>query len=396
MAYKMIYEELIVQPEIWKKLTSYFTENKLPNAFLLYGNEGVGKEAHAIEFASFINCRNKKLFHSCGACESCKKMKILQHGNLKLIHPMPRKKNLKNLSSPLESFSKSELEDYNNQLLLKGKEPYYKINLSKSNSILINSIRSLKKELSLSSIERGWNIVLIMEAEKLCYPNNVSANSLLKILEEPPEKTLFILTTSNYSKIIDTIKSRCQSVFLPPVSVNKICSIIDDNISNADKLMIATISNGSIDLAKKIENSIDEVYDNLKLFISSLYDPNHSYNNKIIEKFNSIKRSKNKDELTIFYRSMMIYFKDLFIYSNSKNTDDVVYKNLEAHYNKITNHNTDTNWDSCITIIENTCDYIERNAYTPLAVNGMLIELRNIINNKYHPPFNMYKWLEIG
>ena len=75
---------------------------------------------------------------------------------------------------------------------------------------------------------------------------------------------------------------------------------------------------------------------------------------------------------------------------------NIVYKNLEGHYNKITNYNTDAKWDLCITIIENTCDYIDRNAYSPLAINGMIIELKNIINNKSDINFDMHEWLEIG
>ena len=72
----MIYEKLIIQPKIWGKLTDYFTKNKLPNAILIHGNEGIGKEAHAIEFASFINCDNKIKLESCGTCNSCMKMKF--------------------------------------------------------------------------------------------------------------------------------------------------------------------------------------------------------------------------------------------------------------------------------------------------------------------------------
>ena len=390
----MIYKELITQPLLWERLTEYHIKNKLPNALLLYGNDGAGKEAHALEFASFINCNRRSDRKSCGLCSSCMKMKTFQHGNLKLIHPMPNKKTTKSSQSPLSSFSKSELEDYNNQLLLKGKEPYYKLKLPKANSILINSIRALKKELSLSSIEEGWNVILILDAEKLCYPNNVSANSLLKILEEPPEKTLFILITSNYARIIDTIKSRCQNIFFPPIEINKIYNTIDSSINENDKLVIATISNGSMNLAKKIEQDLDIVYENLKSFISCCYDSGYKNNSLIIDKISIMKRSNNSlDSTAIFFRSIMIYFKDLFIFSKSKDIDNIIYKNLEGHYSKITNHNADTSWDSCITIIENTYDYIERNASLPLAVNGMIVELKNIINNKTHAIFDMHEWI---
>ena len=75
---------------------------------------------------------------------------------------------------------------------------------------------------------------------------NVSANALLKILEEPPPKTLFILTTSSYSKIIDTIKSRCQNIFFPRISNNKLSQFMKNNISDIDKEIITNISNGNI------------------------------------------------------------------------------------------------------------------------------------------------------
>ena len=107
-----------------------------------------------------------------------------------------------------------------------------------------------------------------------------------------------------------------------------------------------------------------------------------------------MKRSNNSlDSMAIFFRSIMINFKDLFIFSKSKDIDNIIYKNLEGHYSKITNHNADTSWDSCITIIENTYDYIERNASLPLAVNGMIVELKNIINNKTHAIFDMHEWI---
>ena len=390
----MIYQNLIIQPKIWNKLTNYSTKKRLPNAFLFYGETGSGKEAHAIEFAALINCISPKNRESCGECNSCIKMKMLQHGNLKLIHPLPR--GTKNISSvsPLESLNKNELEDYQDMLLLKATNPYYKIKLPKSNSILISSIRSLKKDLSLSSIEKGWNIIIILESEKLCYPNNVSANAVLKILEEPPEKTLFILITSNYSKIIDTIKSRCQSIFFPQLPINKLHNLITSNLNDTDKNIIANVANGDINLIKKLENSIDSIYNDLKLFMNSCYSTDYKYNEQLIEKVNLLKRT-NDNQLSIFFRIIMIYFKDLFVFSQSKDIKYVVYKNLNKHYGKITSHHHNTDWKLCIDIIENTLNNIYRNASIPLSISGMLIEMRETITKKDITIFNINNWLEI-
>ena len=107
---------------------------------------------------------------------------------------------------------------------------------------------------------------------------------------------------------------------------------------------------------------------------------------------------RRRDNLSnlLFFRIITIYFKDLFIYSKSKNLENVVYKNLDKHYDKITNYHTNTNWDLCIAVIESTFNHIERNASVPLSINGMLIEIRAIINDIHSTPFDIHNWLEAG
>jgi DNA polymerase-3 subunit delta' len=272
-------------------------------------------------------------------------------------------------------------------------DPYYNIEVPKSNSILINSIRSLKKELTLSKIEKGWNIILILEAEKLCYPNNVAANALLKILEEPPEKTLFILITSNHSKIIDTIKSRCQSIFFPKIHHEKLYDLMNKDLSNEDKNIIISIADGNINIIKSLNNSIADIYNDLKIFIKSCYSNQHEYNDKIIQRVSLLKRT-NKVQLLIFFRIIMIYFKDLFVFSESNDIKYIVYKNLDNHYSKITSYYNQSEWNKCIDVVENTLNNIYRNASIPLCINGMLIEIQQTISGKKVELFDINDWLE--
>jgi len=390
----MIYKNANINQKIWERLNDYLIKDKLPNALLFHGYDGVGKEACAIEFATIINCNNKMAHASCGECISCVKMKKMQHGNIKLIHPMPRLKSKTSSGSPLENLSKTEIENYTEQLILKSNNPYYKINLPNSNSILINSIRYLKKELQLSSIEKGWNIVLILDADRLSYPSNVSANALLKILEEPPEKTLFILTTSNYSKIIDTIKSRCQEIFFPPLSTEYILKSLKNDLTYNDNYIISTISNGNMNIAIKLSDSIGDIYNDLKLFINACYTPNYKYNEKIVNRVNVLKRGENY-ELILFFRIITIYFKDLFVFSKSRDLKYVVYKNLDKHYQKMTKHYNNTRWEICIDILDNTQNNIMKNSSVPLSIHGMLIEIKKNISNKSEIiPFSINSWLQ--
>ena len=128
----------------------------------------------------------------------------------------------KKTDDPIENLDTKSLDELNSLYLAKSKNPYQTIELEKANTILLNSIRHLKKKLYLTNSSSNWNIVIITESEKLCIPSSQSANALLKILEEPPEKTLFILTTSNYNQILETIKSRCQPIYFPKIRKDEI------------------------------------------------------------------------------------------------------------------------------------------------------------------------------
>ena len=128
-------------------------------------------------------------------------------------------------------------------------DPYYSIQVSNANTILINSIREIKREISFSTLNNDWKIYLIFQAEKLCSPNPASGHALLKLLEEPPLKTLFILVSSKPDTILDTIHSRCQKMYFPQISKRKLENqLIKNGIDQNEAVLIAQISGGNINI----------------------------------------------------------------------------------------------------------------------------------------------------
>ena len=97
----MIFDNLILNNINWDKLNNSFKNKKVPNAYIFFGKEGIGKEAHAIEFFGLLNCKKNDNNKACGLCSSCQKTKILQHEFLQIITPLPRSKSIKN-GSPLD------------------------------------------------------------------------------------------------------------------------------------------------------------------------------------------------------------------------------------------------------------------------------------------------------
>ena len=179
----MIYSDLILNKYTFDKLISFHNKDHLPNAFIFHGNEGVGKEAHALEFFAFINCEKNNRRYACGQCKSCNKVKKIQHELLNIIVPLPKTKSLSKNDDPLNALSTKEQTELINQFSEKGKNPYYKIALDKANTIIINSIKNINNISSLSIPEGQIKLHLIFEAEKMCYPKQESANALLKMLE---------------------------------------------------------------------------------------------------------------------------------------------------------------------------------------------------------------------
>jgi DNA polymerase-3 subunit delta' len=275
----------------------------------------------------------------------------------------------------------------------KGKNPYARIEIENARTILINSIREVKKDLYMSSIDRGWTVVLIFDAEKLCIPQPTSANALLKILEEPSERTIFILITSEVSAIMDTIRSRCQQIYFPPLASSFIEENLNGNDISLDKAkVISNIANGDIRLALNLADNIDELFSDLKLIIKACYSPSPATWQAVVNRTSKLKR-KSMNELSYFFRTSILYMRDLHLATHESNNNHFIFNNLIDHFRKIVIDYPYANWNECINVLENTFENIQRNGYLPLMISTMLIELKQQIKGDKIKPFSIHDWI---
>ncbi len=390
----MIYSDLIQYKNIWERFSRAFSQDKMPHALLLHGPTGVGKEAIAIELAGLLNCSNLQNEYACGLCSSCKRIRTFQHENVKLVVPLPRNKKLSNKdSSPLNGLTTNSLTMLQEQMKLKGEQPYSRIKLPQSNTILINSIREIRKNITMSIADKGWQVFLIFDAEFLCIPNDTSANALLKILEEPPEKTIFILVTSDVSTMLDTIRSRCQQVYFPPLKSNLIASFLESNGYESKISSIASrISNGDVRIAQSIAKSPDDLNENLKVFINAVFSTDAVHWQKLSDYLGNLKR-KNIDDFIAFFRTSEYFMRDLLVFSSSEETSNLVYLHYVTQIEKIASNYPNADWHSCIQILENSVEHVKRNGYLPLMISSMLIELQTSLNGIQSKTFDLHEWL---
>lgn len=249
-------DKITGQERVKKILNNFFKSKSIPHAFLFTGIDGVGKDNTAVQFAKALAANESSM-------ESEKTVRLieqLQEPYVKLIFPLPRGKNETDTSSPTEKLTQDEIDLVREQIEIKAANPFHRITIPKANAIKINSIRDIKKFLSMDYDEIGYRFVIISDAHLM---NEEAQNALLKGLEEPPEKLIFILTTPYVSKLRSTIISRCWRINFDPLSEDQIINILTEKFE-VDKITakeVAPFATGSVQYAI---NLIDMNIHNLK------------------------------------------------------------------------------------------------------------------------------------
>ncbi len=213
------------QNDIFKKFTRI--RHQLPHAILLRGKKGIGKEVFANYLIKSLLCENVSSdSNPCNNCSSCHWFNLGQHPDFR--HLMPEQE--------------SGVEE----------DPKNKSKSSKKNQISVNQIRELSDFIELSSHRsEGLKVILISPADSL---NVASANALLKMLEEPPGKMVFILISDQPNKLLPTILSRCQQITMPmPAESESLRWLEELNVKNYKALL--NYSGGSPLIALSIAES---------------------------------------------------------------------------------------------------------------------------------------------
>ena len=219
----MLFKEIIGQSAIKERLTRSVKEGRVSHAQLFLGSEGSGSLALALAYAQYISCKNRQESDSCDTCSSCIKYNKLVHPDLHFVYPIALSKEVRTSSSVAIEWRAALLDNpyitlfnWFEQLGAENKQAI--IGVEESAEIL--------SKLSLTTYEAEYKIMIIWQAEKM---NPASANKLLKILEEPPDKTLFLLVCESEEQLLRTIVSRTQLIKIPKISDVDLTKALIDN-----------------------------------------------------------------------------------------------------------------------------------------------------------------------
>ena len=212
----MRFADVIGNASVAEVLSSMADSGRVAHAMLMYENEGCGALALALAYVQYLNCSNPQGGDSCGECPSCRQMSKLIHPDVHFVFPVNKGPKTTDDKPVSESYIK-----YWRELVLA--DPYFveadlqrAIGIeSKNGLIAVAEAKSIIGKLSLTAVLDGYKAVIFYLPEKM---NQETANRLLKLVEEPPEKTIFIFITHAPEKVLQTIFSRCQSLRVLPLS----------------------------------------------------------------------------------------------------------------------------------------------------------------------------------
>lgn len=245
-----MFADIIGQEKVKKHLIDSAKSGRVPHAQLFCGKEGTGKLGLAIAYAQYLSCEHPTDSDSCGVCPSCLKFRNLAHPDLHFVFPIVKKDN-ETCDDYLKQFRECVTKDHylTNSTWLNEIS-----NETKKGKIYDSESDKIIKKLSMKSYEGGYKFMIIWQPESM---DVGTANKILKIIEEPPAKTLMILVSNEPDRIIGTILSRTQKVNVPPVERDKIESYVKEQYqeSDDDAKYIARVAAGSIVAARNAAES---------------------------------------------------------------------------------------------------------------------------------------------
>lgn len=371
----MLFSEIVGQQSIKERLIRSVKEGRISHAQLFLGPQGSGNLALAIAYAQYITCENKSDTDSCGTCLSCIKYNKLAHPDLHFAYPIALSKDCRVSTQKAKEWREAILDNPYISLfswfeLLSAENKQAVIGVDESAEIL--------RKLNLTTYEAEYKIMIIWQAEKM---NPSAANKLLKILEEPPEKTLFLMVCENEEQLLRTIVSRTQLIKVPKIKDENLTQIL----INKHEL--------TAESAQNITHLADGSYTEAQLLISDNENQEHN-----LESFQKLMRASIKfdpkaitlwiDEVTgggrerqkSFLKYALYLMRESMLINTNTTTISKLNTNEQGFVNKFSPFIHLNNLETFIDEIDKAYYHMERNANPKIMFMDLAFTFNELLN----------------
>lgn len=392
----MQFQSITGQKEIKEQLVSMIQQNRLSHALLFLGKEGSGALQLALAFAQYIVCKpqqqevdlfaaaapsNKKeeitkKNDSCGACPACKKANELIHPDIHFSYPVISKKSG---DKPISTDFIKEWREFINT------HPYGNIYdwlqfigaENKQGNITAHECNDIIRKLNLKSFESEYKILIMWMPEFL----GKEGNKLLKLIEEPPANTLFILVAENEDQILPTILSRTQLVKIPMLSNLEIEASLElkAGVAIEKAQQVAALAEGNYREALQLLQHADDDWElMLREWLNAIIKTGPVAQVKWIDDTAKLGREKQKQFLKYFIHLLEEAVR-LRIIGSPNNGQTTTTNDFASRLNKLCSLSQQ---EAIINELDKASYYIERNANAKMLFHALSIRIYYIINNK--------------
>jgi len=373
----------IGQKQLLLHLDSLAKNSKIANTYMFVGQEGVGKISLALAFINSI-LRSTLGENSEAARVATNKIDSLSHPDLHFSFPVNTNDKIKK-----DPVSNDFLEDWREMLFSSTYfslyDWYKKLRIgNKQGLITIKEARKITKTMSLKSYEGGYKFLIIWMAEKM---NPSASNTLLKLLEEPPEKTVFFLLCENERAVLETIRSRCQKIVVDPIASEDIVLALKTNFETKGSLAedIAKKVNGNYRAACLLvepQNIAQEAAEDFVRWVRLAFQVKTS--KKAIGElvsFSEVMAKKNREDQKAFLKNSLSIFRKGLLFNYAVERDGLGFENgfsLEKFAPFIHENNIVDIYDE----VQSAYDNIERNGNSKIVFLDTSIKLTRLLHVK--------------
>ncbi len=381
----MLFKEILGLNHIKKHLASSADAGRIPSAQLFVGGEGSGTLAMAIAYAQYIICSNQNAENE-GANSACNlKFDSLSHPDMHFVYPTANAEKVKSHAvsdhfiTEWRSFVKEQ--PYGNLF-----DWYRTIGIEKKQAqIGVDEAVSISKKLSLKPYEGGFRVMLIWMAEKI---NSAASNKLLKLIEEPPEKTVFILITEDEEQIIQTIKSRCQVLHFPPLAEQTIADgLIKKGVSKELALRFAHEANGNFNKALDLMNNDSEDLVFEKWFVYWVRTAFKAKGNKeairdLLSWSEEVAKNGRETQKKFLKYCLVVIRQAMLINFGAPSLAFLQFHSEQFDLKKFAPFIHENNILSIVEILEESIYHVERNGNSKIIFTDLSIKLTRLIHEK--------------
>jgi DNA polymerase III subunit delta' len=345
-----MFNELIGNDSIKEILRRMIAKNRVPRSLLLAGLEGVGKRQFALEIAKSFACLNPQNGEACDKCVPCKRADVF-------TFPKPDDK-------------KEEFE----KVFFSGNIDVGTV-IPCRNNILVNSIRELEREANFRPYEAKARIFIIDDADKM---NDAASNALLKTLEEPAPTSYLFLISSRPDSLLQTIRSRCQTIRFAPVEAKNIEKFLlsTSKFSPDDAELVARLSAGSIGRALDLNLEKFRIQREamLKVLQSVAGKPDHLALLRTGEEMND---AKNKDDYENYLEILQTLIHDLWSLKHGAEEKTLLNIDLKPQLKRLAERAENKRPAQWLTEIENLRETLAVNVNRKIATDALFMQMAN-------------------